>query len=78
MEARAACADGRANDALALYDGLVAELESVVSTEDSKARCRTLTSLGTAPRRRRCPIRRQGRHPDAEQIRRFHASRGNS
>jgi hypothetical protein len=28
MQARAACADGRANDALALYDGLVAELES--------------------------------------------------
>ena len=30
MQARAAYADGRANDALALYDGLVAELESGV------------------------------------------------
>jgi hypothetical protein len=28
MQARAACADGRANDAVALYDRLIAELES--------------------------------------------------
>ena len=30
MQARAACADGRANDAVALYDRLIVELESVV------------------------------------------------
>jgi len=31
MQARAACDDGRVNEAVALYDRLIAELESVVT-----------------------------------------------